>query len=76
MSNDISETTKKPLVAFCHENSIPCLTAGDKYRLGGAIGKTHRVAVTINEKGIAEAIIKAFAAGDKPNTMGVVEWPK
>lgn len=76
VSNDISEKTKESLIAACRKHKIPWLTAGDKYRLGNAVGKAYRVAITVNERGIAKAIMEAFAAGDEPNTMGVVEWPK
>ncbi len=76
ISSDISEKTKSSLMAHCQEHNLPCFTAGDKFCLGKAIGKAYRVAVTVNEEGIAKAIMKALAAGDEPNTTGVVEWPK
>ena len=76
MSSDISEKTKESLVAWCEKQNIPWLAGGDKYRLGNAVGKAYRVAVTVNDEGIARQILKVYAAGDEPNTTGVVEWPK
>ena len=76
LSDDISEKTKESLVAWCKKQNIPWLTGGDKYRLGNAVGKAYRVAVTVNDEGIARQIMKVYAAGDEPNKMGVDEWPK
>ncbi len=76
ISEDIAEKTRESLVAWCEKQHIPYLVAGDKYRLGNAVGKAYRVAVTVNEEGIARQIMKVYAAGDEPNTTGVVEWPK
>jgi hypothetical protein len=50
---------------------------GDKYEMGASIGKAYRVAITINDSGMASAILKAVeAAANEAITMGVVEWPK
>lgn len=76
VSDDIAEKTRESLIAWCEKQHIPYLQAGDKYRLGNAVGKAYRVAVTVNEEGIARQIMKVYAAGDEPNTTGVVEWPK
>jgi ribosomal protein L7Ae-like RNA K-turn-binding protein len=76
VSDDIAKNTKETLIAWCEKQHIPYLTAGDKYGLGNAVGKAYRVAVTVNEEGIARQIMKVYAAGDEPNTTGVDEWPK
>jgi ribosomal protein L7Ae-like RNA K-turn-binding protein len=76
LSDNISEKTKQSLVARCEKQNISWLNGGDKYRLGNAVGKAYRVAVTVNDEGLARQILKVYAAGDEPNTMGVVEWPK
>jgi len=77
MSKDISDNTKDLLVKSCEKQNIPCIILGSKYELGTSIGKAYRVAVTINDAGMADAILKAIAAADKEaKSMGVVEWPR
>lgn len=77
LSQDIAENTKESLVSSCKHKKIPYIILGNKYELGTCVGKAYRVAVAINDAGMAGAIIKAFkTGGDEANTMGVVEWPK
>ncbi len=77
MSKDISENTKESLISSCNKHGIPYLFIGNKYDLGTALGKAYRVAVTINDPGMAKAIMDAIeASGEDVKTMGVVEWPK
>jgi len=78
LSQDIAENTKESLVNSCKHKRIPYLILGSKYELGNCVGKAYRVAVTINDAGMAGAIINALqTGGDEANTlMGVVEWPK
>ena len=77
MSTDISSATKESLQSNCEKLRIPCITMGDKYELGTAVGKAYRVAVTINDKGLAGAILKQLeAVGITTESTGVVQWPK
>jgi ribosomal protein L7Ae-like RNA K-turn-binding protein len=77
MSEDISDSTKDTLVTTCIKQRIPWLMLGDKYVLGTSVGKAYRVAVTVNDSGLAKAIIDASQdVGDEGKSMGVVEWPK
>ena len=77
MSEDISSNSKELLLKSCKKHDIPWIILGSRYELGNSIGKAYRVALTINEAGIAEAILKAIAAaGIEAKSMGVVEWPR
>ncbi len=78
ISRDISEKTKDELVSSSRKRDIPWLVLGDKYRLGAHVGKAYRVALTINDRGFAQAILKALdeLQVDEANDMGVVEWQK
>ena len=78
MSKDISPDTKDKLIKNCRKNKVPWIMLGNKYDLGNSIGKSYRVALTINDAGIAGAIIKAINDADnEAKCMGVVyEWPK
>ncbi|HZK42787.1 MAG TPA: ribosomal L7Ae/L30e/S12e/Gadd45 family protein [Syntrophomonadaceae bacterium] len=77
MSNDIADNSKEILVKTCEKFNIPWITLGDKYELGTSVGKAYRVAVTINDKKMATAIIGSLhETGDNKETMGVVQWPK
>ncbi len=77
MSKDIAENTRELLIKICAKQQIPWLVLGDKYEIGASIGKAYRVAITINDKGMAGAIVTAVeAAAKEAKTMGVVEWPK
>ncbi len=78
LSRDISEKTKAQLVSSCQKRHIPWLMLGDKYRLGAHVGKAYRVALTINDRGFAHAILKALdeLQVDEAKDMGVVEWQK
>ena len=78
MSQDISINTKDTLVSTCEKQRIPWVLMGDKYVLGTSVGKAYRVAVTVNESGMARAIVDALqVVGEEEKSMGVVvEWPK
>ncbi|MDD4171429.1 MAG: ribosomal L7Ae/L30e/S12e/Gadd45 family protein [Syntrophomonas sp.] len=77
MSEDISTNTRESLVKSCRKRNIPWITLGSRYDLGASMGKAYRVALTINDAGIANAIVKAIEAVDKDaKSMGVVEWPR
>jgi len=78
ISRDISEKTKDELVSSSRKRGIPWLVLGDKYRLGAHVGKAYRVALTINDRGFANAILKVLdeLQVDEAKDMGVVEWQK
>jgi len=77
LSQDISENTRETLLKTCSKHHIPWLVLGNKYDMGASVGKAYRVALTINDSGMADAITKALeAAGNEAKSMGVVEWPK
>lgn len=77
MSNDISEKTRDSLVGTCNKQNIPWIIIGNKTDLGICVGKAYRVALTVNDENMAEAIIKALKEmGEAVNNMGVDEWPK
>lgn len=77
LSNDISEKTKESLTASCVRGGIPLITIGSKYELGTSVGKAYRVAVTVNDESMANAILDlAKTMGADVKSTGVVEWPK
>ncbi len=77
MSNDIADNSKEMLENICQKVDVPYLTLGSKYELGKSVGKAYRVAITINDKKMAQAIWQAFhEKGEKRETVGVVEWPE
>jgi len=77
MSRDIADNSRDALIKSCSKNEIPWFIIGDKFKLGASLGKAHRVAMTINDSGMASAIMKAIQAADnEAKSMGVVEWPR
>ena len=77
MSEDIAQNARESLVKVCVKQNIPWLMLGSRYELGNSIGKAYRVALTINDSGMANAIVKAIEAVENgAKSMGVVEWPR
>ncbi|QGT99212.1 hypothetical protein SYNTR_0619 [Candidatus Syntrophocurvum alkaliphilum] len=77
VTHDMSERARESLVVACSKNKVPWVIFGNKYELGTSVGKAYRVAITINDKKIADAILDALKTlGEEVNIMGVVEWPK
>ncbi|MEA4925388.1 MAG: ribosomal L7Ae/L30e/S12e/Gadd45 family protein [Syntrophomonadaceae bacterium] len=77
MSKDIALNSQDLLLKYCMKHNIPWITLGSRYDIGDSIGKEYRVAVTINDAGIADAIMQAVtAAGMEAESMGVDEWQK
>lgn len=75
MSNDIADRSKEGLITDCNKRNVPWLVLGSKYDLGLSIGKTYRVAVTINDANFAQSVIdKAQSKGFESIKVGVVEW--
>jgi ribosomal protein L7Ae-like RNA K-turn-binding protein len=65
MSCDIAENTKESLLAICGRQQIPWIYLGSKHELGVSVGKAYRVALTVNDKGLAEAILNAVRADNE-----------
>lgn len=78
ISQDISLRTREELLVMCGKRNIPWLVLGDKYRLGAHVGKAYRVALTINDRGFADALFRTLAElpENEARDMGVVEWQK
>lgn len=77
MSKDISENTRESLIHASEKHKVPWMVLGTKFELGTSVGKAYRVAVTINDQGLADSIIKLMESrGERLNSTGVVEWPK
>ncbi len=77
MSKDISLNTREAFILKCRQRNIPWFILGDRYDLGKSLGKAYRVALTINDAGLAGAIIKAIEDADEEViSTGVVEWSK
>jgi ribosomal protein L7Ae-like RNA K-turn-binding protein len=78
ISNDIAVRTKEILVAACDKRNVPWLVIGNKYELGLAVGKNCRVAVTVNDPGLARSVLNNFedSMGSELISVGVVQWPK
>ena len=74
---DASTEVKKKLLYICEKRKITSIILGDKITLGQCIGKGQRVALTINDRGFAQAIIKEVRqSNDGLDIVEVVEWPK
>lgn len=65
MSNDISDNSKESLVKSCEKKNVPWIIVGSKYELGTCVGKAYRVAVSINDPGMATAIIDTMSKKEK-----------
>ncbi len=77
ISADISPATKDSLVSLCRRQKIPWVELGDKYNLGTAVGKAYRVALTINDSGMAKKMLDSIEiARNETTSTGVVQWPK
>ncbi|MGR6836113.1 L7Ae/L30e/S12e/Gadd45 family ribosomal protein [Syntrophomonas erecta] len=77
ITDDISSKTRDSLVSTCERQQIAWVSLGDKYALGTAVGKAYRVAVTINDEGLAKTVLKHLGeTGEDRKSTGVVQWPK
>lgn len=71
--SDIAGNTKAELIKNGEKTKTPWIMAGSKYELGSCIGKSHRVAITINDMGFAQALLKeSETAGLEIKCAGVV----
>ena len=76
ISEDIAENTKEPLLNLCRKMNKPFIILGNKYDLGNAVGKAYRVAITINNVGMAQAILSKYAETGEEKSTEVDKWPK
>lgn len=63
IAEDASERTKEDYRKSAEYHHIACRTAGEKGRLGRALGKGERSAVLITDKGFAKALEKKLMSG-------------
>ncbi|WP_163536835.1 YlxQ family RNA-binding protein [Gracilibacillus sp. YIM 98692] len=56
IASDIGDQTKKKLTDKCHYYQIPYFFVDDRDTLSHAVGKSGRVAVSINETGFAKKL--------------------
>ncbi len=77
ISEDVSLNTREVLLRASQKYDIPYIILGNSQELGHSMGKSVRVALTIDDSGLAEAIVKAVKSVDtEAKTTGVVQWPK
>lgn len=76
MSEDIAINSRELLLKSCTKYKVPWRILGSRFAIGDSIGKEYRVALTINDAGLADAVLQAIAAGIEAESMGVVEWRK
>ena len=76
MSEDIAENRKEALLQLCRENKIKWLIIGSKDELGAALGQSQRVAVTVNDAGMAQAVWGKIGKLRELESLGVDEWQK
>ncbi|MDQ0161775.1 YlxQ family RNA-binding protein [Aeribacillus alveayuensis] len=56
LSQDASNNTIKKITNKCRYYEIPFVFVNDRYSLGQAIGKAHRVVVAVTDEGFASTI--------------------
>ncbi len=77
LATDISPEVKKNLLYICEKAQIASIILCDKITLGLCIGKGQRVALAIQDRGFADAIMKEVRKSNGGlNTVEVVEWQK
>jgi len=76
MSDDITEKHKETMLKLCKKNSIIYLVFGSRDELGNAIGQGPRVALTVNNAGIAESVSGRIKKLFETESLGVDEWQK
>ncbi len=63
VASDASDNTKKMFTNMCTFYGVPIYFFGEKTELGHAIGKEFRASLSVNDKGMADAMKKHFEAG-------------
>lgn len=57
VAGDASERTKGTWENKCAHYGVPLRIVSDRFELGGAMGKAHRVTIAVNDKGFSEKLI-------------------
>lgn len=57
VAEDASERTRKTFQDKCSHYHVPIRLVADRYKLGAAIGKAHRVVASINDKGFSDKMM-------------------
>lgn len=60
LASDAAENTKKSIKSLCKSQNIPCIEYSDMFALGKAVGTEARAVVSINDDGIAAAVLKLY----------------
>lgn len=60
LSCDAAENTKKSVKILCEAKGVPCIEYSDMLALGKAVGTEARAVVSIEDDGIAAAILKLY----------------
>ena len=61
IASDISENGRKAIVDCCTHYNVSYVTYADKASLGRAVGAKLRAVVSVNDAGMADAILKRIA---------------
>lgn len=67
ISDDLAANSRDKIVSACTGRQVPWIALGNRYELGACIGKEYRVAVSINDNGFAQSIIRLAAEAGKNN---------
>ncbi|WP_242867822.1 L7Ae/L30e/S12e/Gadd45 family ribosomal protein [Clostridium sp. Marseille-P299] len=63
VASDASDNTKKMFTNMCAFYEVPIYFFGEKTELGHAIGKEFRASLSVNDRGMAQAIEKHLKSG-------------
>jgi ribosomal protein L7Ae-like RNA K-turn-binding protein len=65
IAKDSSGNTRKKFTDMCTYYNVPVAVFGEKEYLGHIIGKELRACISVNDAGLADAIIKNISLEDK-----------
>lgn len=65
VAEDASDNTKKMFTNMCTYYKVPIIVYKDKETIGHAIGKQQRASVSIQDSGLATAILKNWNSNGK-----------
>ncbi len=60
LATDASANTSKKITDKCRHYEVPCVSPGDRYELGSAIGKEARVVVAVTDAKLARSMQHLF----------------
>ena len=67
IAHDASENTKKKFTDMCSYYGVPSVMFKDKEELGRMLGKDSRACVSVNDAGLAGAVIKSISTENDIN---------